>query len=207
MCSRLNRAKVFVDVDISQPLHAKVRIELPKGRSYWQPIIYENISAYCPRCRHRGHAEPVCKLSKDSVGSSIKEKNITLPSGMVIRDRASKRKEILEATSSSEGANKVEGVIEKDSASIAIASGNVDDWEEGEIRHISGIAVQHPALVAPSRSEGPRIGDEKAPGQQESKDQVVAMQDSNEKGGEKGKGEAVPSVVATSAIIELSSAC
>lgn len=82
MCSRLNRAKVFVDVDISQPLHAKVRIELPKGRSYWQPIIYENISAYCPRCRHRGHAEPV---------------------------------------SSSEGANKVEGVIEKDSASIAIA--------------------------------------------------------------------------------------
>ncbi|KAJ6809112.1 uncharacterized protein M6B38_164885 [Iris pallida] len=59
-----NREIVFVEVDTSKPHHSKVRIVLPKGRSYWQPIVYERTLLYCLVCRHRGHLEVACKFSQ-----------------------------------------------------------------------------------------------------------------------------------------------
>ncbi|KAJ6790505.1 Uncharacterized protein M6B38_248850 [Iris pallida] len=60
--SRPSVARVFVEVDLSRPLPARVRVNLPGTRSYWQDCEFEDFPKFCKLCRHLGHFDLACKV-------------------------------------------------------------------------------------------------------------------------------------------------
>lgn len=58
---RLAYARALVEVDISCPIKYSIRITLPNGESYDQPIRYEFIPPYCMFYAAIGHSSTNCQ--------------------------------------------------------------------------------------------------------------------------------------------------
>ncbi|KAG0484676.1 hypothetical protein HPP92_008755 [Vanilla planifolia] len=63
--SRLQMARVCVEVDLEKELPKRVRISRSQGTKdggFWQSISYDNLPAYCSACSRQGHKREDCKI-------------------------------------------------------------------------------------------------------------------------------------------------
>lgn len=53
---RPSRARICIEMDVSKSLPSQIRVDLPEGQSFWQPVDCEAPPAYCIHCFHQGHS-------------------------------------------------------------------------------------------------------------------------------------------------------
>ena len=63
-------ARVCVQINMANPLPKRVKIG-----SFWQDIVYENLSMLCYRCSRLGHREPQCTEGLSSPATTIPHEN------------------------------------------------------------------------------------------------------------------------------------
>ncbi|KAI5649026.1 hypothetical protein M9H77_35031 [Catharanthus roseus] len=68
-------ARALIEVDIAKELVTEVYIQLPKGKTREQDVIYENMPKFCPLCKMLGHSIDGCKKKEQEVkGGKQKER-------------------------------------------------------------------------------------------------------------------------------------
>lgn len=67
-------ARACVELDVTTPIPAKVWINLPEDRGYYQDIIVEGSLAYCLKCRTHGHDVSSCRKGNKSNSIAPKDK-------------------------------------------------------------------------------------------------------------------------------------
>ncbi|KAL2513400.1 Uncharacterized protein Adt_19000 [Abeliophyllum distichum] len=58
---RPSEARVCVEVNLEHKLPHRVWIERGESRSFWQPVVYEQLPHFCAKCRHMGHLIDKCR--------------------------------------------------------------------------------------------------------------------------------------------------
>ncbi|KAL2517783.1 Uncharacterized protein Adt_14030 [Abeliophyllum distichum] len=58
---RPSEARVCVEVNLEHKLPDRVWIERGESRSFWQPVVYEQLPHFCAKCRHMGHLIDKCR--------------------------------------------------------------------------------------------------------------------------------------------------
>ncbi|KAL2475613.1 Uncharacterized protein Adt_36349 [Abeliophyllum distichum] len=58
---RPSEARVCVEVNLEHKLPDRVWIERGESRSFWQPVVYEQLPHFCVKCRHMGHLFDKCR--------------------------------------------------------------------------------------------------------------------------------------------------
>ncbi|KAL2485145.1 Uncharacterized protein Adt_29901 [Abeliophyllum distichum] len=58
---RPSEARVCVEVNLEHKLPDRVWIERGESRSFWQPVVYEQLPHFCTKCRHMGHLIDKCR--------------------------------------------------------------------------------------------------------------------------------------------------
>ena len=69
--SRPTVARVLIEYDISKPLLKRLWIR-EKNTSFWQYITFENVSRYCATCKHVGHSDDTCYISKPELRNAAR---------------------------------------------------------------------------------------------------------------------------------------
>ncbi|KAL2498245.1 Uncharacterized protein Adt_23795 [Abeliophyllum distichum] len=64
---RPSEARVCVEVNLEHKLPDRVWIERGESRSFWQPIVYEQLPHFCEKCRHMGHLIEKCRAGLPSL--------------------------------------------------------------------------------------------------------------------------------------------
>ncbi|KAL2526355.1 Uncharacterized protein Adt_11409 [Abeliophyllum distichum] len=59
---RPSEARVCVEVNLEHKLPDRVWIERGESRSFWQPVVYEQLPHFCVKCRHMGHLIDKCRV-------------------------------------------------------------------------------------------------------------------------------------------------
>ncbi|KAL2531794.1 Uncharacterized protein Adt_05145 [Abeliophyllum distichum] len=59
---RPSEARVCVEVNLEHKLPERVWIERGESRSFWQPVVYEQLPHFCAKCRHMGHLIDKCRV-------------------------------------------------------------------------------------------------------------------------------------------------
>ncbi|KAL2486269.1 Uncharacterized protein Adt_31025 [Abeliophyllum distichum] len=59
---RPSEARVCVEVNLEHKLLDRVWIERGESRSFWQPVVYEQLPHFCVKCRHMGHLIDKCRV-------------------------------------------------------------------------------------------------------------------------------------------------
>ncbi|KAL2513411.1 Uncharacterized protein Adt_19011 [Abeliophyllum distichum] len=59
---RPSEARVCVEVNLEHKLPDRVLIEWGESRSFWQPVVYEQLPHFCAKCRHMGHLIDKCRV-------------------------------------------------------------------------------------------------------------------------------------------------
>ncbi|KAL2453270.1 Uncharacterized protein Adt_49231 [Abeliophyllum distichum] len=59
---RPSEARVCVEVNLEHKLPDRVWIERGESRSFWQPLVYEQLPHFCAKCRHMGHLIDKCRV-------------------------------------------------------------------------------------------------------------------------------------------------
>ncbi|KAL2491445.1 Uncharacterized protein Adt_27073 [Abeliophyllum distichum] len=59
---RPSEARVCVEVNLKHKLPERVWIERGESRSFWQPVVYEQLPHFCAKCRHMGHLIDKCRV-------------------------------------------------------------------------------------------------------------------------------------------------
>ncbi|KAL2453200.1 Uncharacterized protein Adt_49302 [Abeliophyllum distichum] len=91
---RPSEARVCVEVNLEHKLPDRVWIERGESRSFWQPVVYEQLPHFCAKWRHMGHLIDKCRagmppLDVKKVAQAIKpvgalaSKPITVPNPTV----------------------------------------------------------------------------------------------------------------------------
>ncbi|KAL2453330.1 Uncharacterized protein Adt_49170 [Abeliophyllum distichum] len=58
---RPSEARVCVEVNLEHKLPDRVLIERGESRSFWQPVVYEQLPHFCAKCPHMGHLIDKCR--------------------------------------------------------------------------------------------------------------------------------------------------
>ncbi|KAL2500198.1 Uncharacterized protein Adt_25748 [Abeliophyllum distichum] len=58
---RPSEVRVCVEVNLEHKLPDRVWIERGESRSFWQPVVYEQLPHFCAKCRHMGHLIDKCR--------------------------------------------------------------------------------------------------------------------------------------------------
>ncbi|KAL2481397.1 Uncharacterized protein Adt_34363 [Abeliophyllum distichum] len=58
---RPSEARICVEVNLEHKLPDRVWIERGESRSFWQPVVYEQLPHFCAKCRHMGHLIDKCR--------------------------------------------------------------------------------------------------------------------------------------------------
>ncbi|KAL2497861.1 Uncharacterized protein Adt_23411 [Abeliophyllum distichum] len=58
---RPSEARVCVEVNLEHKLPDRVWIKRGESRSFWQPVVYEQLPHFCAKCRHMGHLIDKCR--------------------------------------------------------------------------------------------------------------------------------------------------
>ncbi|KAL2453242.1 Uncharacterized protein Adt_49258 [Abeliophyllum distichum] len=64
---RPSEARVCVEVNLEHKLPERVWIERGESRSFWQPVVYEQLPQFCAKCRHMGHLIDKCRVGKPPI--------------------------------------------------------------------------------------------------------------------------------------------
>ncbi|KAL2505033.1 Uncharacterized protein Adt_20654 [Abeliophyllum distichum] len=59
---RPSEARVCVEVNLEHKLPDRIWIERGESRSFWQPVVYEQLPHFCVKCRHMGHLIDKCRV-------------------------------------------------------------------------------------------------------------------------------------------------
>ncbi|KAL2532641.1 Uncharacterized protein Adt_05992 [Abeliophyllum distichum] len=59
---RSSEARVCVEVNLEHKLPDRIWIERGESRSFWQPVVYEQLPHFCVKCRHMGHLIDKCRV-------------------------------------------------------------------------------------------------------------------------------------------------
>lgn len=69
-------ARLQVEVDLLNPLHERVWIQMGTKEGFWQKIEFEDVPSYCRHCWHVGHSESMCHVHNPELKDSSDKRNV-----------------------------------------------------------------------------------------------------------------------------------